>query len=51
MVRSGIRLLWTEEENFEMFLKPESKLASKLAGFVYCELHYFVDKHLVKIFV
>jgi len=43
---------WTRGENHsKCFLKPESKLASKLAGFVYCELHYFVDKHLVKIFV
>jgi len=24
---------------FTTFLKPESKLALKLAGFVYCELH------------
>ena len=28
------------QKNIHNFLKPESKLASKPAGFVYCELHY-----------
>ena len=26
--------------NIQNFLKPESKLASKPASFMYCELHY-----------
>ena len=30
--------------SIQNFLKPESKLASKLAGFVYCELHYWMGR-------